>query len=211
PMLQNLAEAVEQLRYDMDTALRYRRRGERQFDVSFKGVSDEAGLGGTSGKGGPGIVYAWPQTASDEAVYLFGNAWDHFDGHGWSSTLKPETTELLNCRLDTAEHVYALWRLLSAEDVDAGFDDYFRSNSVYLSYYNMNVRTMFQVMNMTHIETDEDRFPYSDAPTGSMFDYVQQNETWYSVSYLEPNSRTLDVLIAASEGTAYNEDAGGPF
>ena len=75
-------------------------------------------------------------------------------------------------------------------------------NSVYLHCRNINVRTMFTVMDATHIFTDEKRFPYADAPTGSLFDYVQRDEVWYRVYFLESNARTRGALIAAAEGTA---------
>lgn len=207
PLLRSVADAVEQLWHDAETSLRYRHGGDGEFGLSFNGVSDEAKLGEGIEESRPSIIYANPTQATDGAVYLFGNAWDHFDGRSWSSTLKAEDAELLNWRMDTAEHVYALWRLLNAEGPSAQASDYFRLNSVYLNCQNMNVRTMFGVMNETRVYTDAKRFPYADAPTGSLFDYVQRNTVWYRIYYLESNARTRGALITASEGTIYDADA----
>ena len=71
------------------------------------------------------------------------------------------------------------------------------------------MRTMFGVMDTTHIFTDAERFPYADAPTGSRFDYVQRDEVWYRIYFLESNARTRGALIAASEGTVYDAEARG--
>lgn len=210
PLLHSVAETVEELWHDAETALRYRRQGDREFGLSFNGISDKGTVGEGSEDEAPSIIYAKPGRATDEAVYLFGNAWNRFDGRSWSSTLQPKDTEYLNWKMDTAEHVYALWRLLSEEERQEEFADYFRPNSVYLDCYNLNVRTMFSTMNATRVFTDVERFPYADIPTGSLFDYVQEGEVWYRIHYLEPNARTRSALIAAAEGTVYDPETGGP-
>lgn len=210
PLLHAVADRVEQLWHDAETSLRYRHRGDEEFGMSFNGVSDEAEVGKGNREDGAGVLYAYPGQEPDGAVYLFGNAWNRFDGRGWSSTLKPEDAELLNWSLDTTEHVYALWRLLGERSEAAEFSDYFRTNNVYLSSRNLDMRTMFTVMNTTHIQTDEERFPYADAPTGSLFDYVQREDVWYRVYYLESNVRTRGELIASAEGTVYDTEEIGP-
>ena len=210
PLLHSVADAVERLWHNAETSLHYRHGGDQEFGLSFNGVSDEANVGESTDGEGPVVIYANPKQTPDGALYLFGNCWDHFDGRGWSSTLEPEDAELLNWKLDTAEHVYALWRMLNEKGRPADFPDYFRVNSVYLSCRNMNVRTMFHVMNTTRIFTDEERYPYAEAPTGSLFSYVQKEEVWYRVHFLEPNARTIGELIGRAEGRDYDPKAVGP-
>ncbi len=211
PLLHAAVEKVEQIWHDAQSALHYRQEGERQFSMSFNGFSEAAELGKAAGEEIPGVMYAKPRSTPDGAVYLFGNAWDRFDGRGWRSSLKQESAESLNWSLDTAEHVYALWRTLGEKERAARFPDYFRTNSVYLSCRNTELRTMFTVPNATHIFTDAQRYPYADGPTGSLFDYAQQEDVWYRVYYLEPNARTQDALISAAEGWAYDPDARRPL
>ncbi|MCR5663356.1 MAG: transglutaminase-like domain-containing protein [Oscillospiraceae bacterium] len=211
PLLHSVAEKVEKLWHDAKSVLFYRLEGDRDFGLSFNGVSDEASLGqGIEGEGVSAIFAKAVQTPNGP-VYLFGNAWNHFDGRNWSSTLEPEAAELLNARLDTAERIYAFWRVLGAKKSSADFSDYFRANSVYLSCRNLNLRTMFSVWNTTRFFTDEQRFPYADAPTGSRFDYIQANDVWYRIYFLESNVRLRGALIAAAEGTAYDPEAHGPL
>lgn len=210
PLLHVVAEKVELLLHQAETILHYRLKGDREFGLSFNGFSDEAELGEGTEEKAPGIVFAKAKTAPDGAIYLFGNAWDHFDGRSWSSSLKEEDARLLNWKLDTAEHLYALWRMLGPEGCQTGFSDYFRPNSVYIHYRNMNIRTMFTVMDATSVYTDEERFPYQDAPVGALFDYLQQEEAWYRIYCLESNVQTRDALIAASEGTVYDSEAWVP-
>ncbi|MBR0207820.1 MAG: transglutaminase domain-containing protein [Oscillospiraceae bacterium] len=203
PLLHSAAEKVEQLWHDAGTALRYRRKGGGEFSLSFNGISDEAEMGERNEGSGLSVVYARPAREPDGPVYLFGNSWDRFDGRGWKSSLTPGDAEYLNWSMDSAEHLYAFWRLMKDEGGAAQFSDYFRANSVYLVCRDLNVRTMFSVMNTTRIYTDDRRFPYNDAPTGILFDYVQRDEVWYRIYFLESNPRMRGALIAASEGTEY--------
>ena len=209
PLLHSVADKAEQIWHDAETALNYRHKGDEAFGLSFNGVSDEADVGKDTEEGGRSIIYAKPDQTPGGAVYLFGNSWNHFDGRGWSSTLRSSYIGSLNQSMDTAEHVYALWRLLGSANA-AEFSDYLRANSIYLSYRNMNVRTMFSVMNATRFFTDTDRFPYADAPTGTLFDYVQKDDVWYRVYFLDSNARTRARLIASAEGYDYDETAHGP-
>ncbi len=210
PLLHRVADAVTELWHTMESALLYRHEGSQEFGVSFNGLADTAEVGSGTGEENPSVIYIKPGRTPDGALYLFGNAWDHFDGHGWSSTLKPEAAQSLNWSMDTAEHLYALWRLLGAQDASVRFSDYFRANNVYLSCRNTNMRTMFGVMNATRVHTDTERFPYADTPTGILFDYVQPDEVWYRISFLESNARTRGELIAAAEGRDYNAEARRP-
>ena len=213
PLLRSVAQSMEQLWRSAENALFYRNEGERQFSLSFNGEEDDAALSDAPREDSQRILFAYPDIGSGGTVYLFGNAWDRFNGRSWSSSLSSDDAALMNWKLDTAEHIYALWRLLRAEDTGAEtkFTDFFRAQSVYLTYRSMNARTMFTVMNATHIYTDESRFPYADAPAGSLFDYVQRDDTWYRVFYLQPNSRTLGRLIVASEGTLYDSTSHSPL
>ena len=210
PVLHYIAEQAQKLWENTQTALFFRQEGDRVFGVSFSGISDAASLSERGEEANTGIIYVRPARTPDGALYLFGNSWDRFDGRGWSSTLGPETVRSLNWSLDTAEHIYALWRYLGAQDETAGFSDYFRSNSVSIRLQNLNVRTMFDLMDTTKIDADLVRFPYSDSPMGSIFDYVQKDEVQYRVYYLETNARLRDALISAAEGTDYDSDALGP-
>ena len=211
PLLHTVADKVEDLLHDVETYLHYRSSGEQQYGISFNGISDDADLGEGGEENNRGIIYAKPDKTPDGSLYIFGNAWDHFDGRGWSSTLKQETAEQLRWGLDTAEHLYALWRMLGPDGCKALSTDYFRKNSVYLDLREMNVRTMFSVMNAMNIFTDTERFPYGNAPTGTLFKYVQQDEAWYRIYYLEPNARTHGSFIKAAEGTVYDSKAHAPL
>ena len=211
PLLHAVAQKVEQIWHDAESALRYRQKGDREFGVSFNGFSDAAALGENAEEESPGVLYVKPWKEPVGPVYLFGNAWDRFDGRGWRSTLKQEDAALLNWNLDTAEHVYALWRTLGEQEREARFADYFRTNSVYLNCRGIQLRTMFTPMNATHIFTDVQRFPYADGPTGSLFDYLQAEEVWYRVYYLDANPGTREALISAAEGWVYNPDARRPL
>ena len=210
PLLHSIAETVEQLWEDMETARNYRHEGVREFGLSFNGLSETAEVGEGAGEDSAGAVYAKPDRTPDGALYLFGNALDRFDGRSWTSSLMPEDEKTLSWSMDTAEHLYALWRLPGAADGSTEVSDYFRENNVYVNCRNMDMRTLFTVMNATRIFTDEKRFPYADTPTGSLFDYVQREDVWYRVYFLEANARTLSALIAASEGTRYDIYAHGP-
>lgn len=206
PLLHAVTETVEELWHNAETALLYRRKGEGQFSLSFNGFSEEAEVGGAVDKGGTlSVIYAKPEQTPDGALYLFGNAWDHFDGQGWSSTLRQSSGESLNWRLDTAERLYALWRLMQREP-DAQFSDYFHLNSVFMSCHNTDLRTLFTVPYATHLFSDSKRFPHADTPTGSLFDYAQRYDVWYRIHFLEPNARTIGALIEGSEGAAYDEE-----
>ncbi len=211
PLLHSIAKTVEQIWHDAETALRFREKGDMEFSLSFNGFSEDANVGEGSETELSSVIYVKPAQAPDGALYLFGNSWNSFDGRGWRSTLRPETAEYLNWGMDTAERIYALWRVLDEEDRAAEFPDYFRSNNVYLVCRRLNVRTMFRVMNTSHVFTDAKRFPYTEAPTGSLFDYVQRGEVWYRVYFLESNVRTRDELIAAAEGTEYKPASRGPY
>ncbi len=206
PLVHAIIDKVDRLWQGAENAMYYRDRGQQQFGLSFNGISDQAQVSQGVEKKDAGIIYALPGEAPYGATYLFGNAWDRFDGQRWSTTLEPEAAELLNWKLDSAEHIFALWRQLGAERAGE-FTDYFRRNNVYLNCRNLNVRTMFSVMNATHIHTDDERYPYADTPTGILFDYTQKKETWYRIYYLESNARTRDGLIAASEGTEYDAES----
>ena len=208
PLLHSVADRIEQKWYQAESALRYRHGGTREFSLEFNGTASAAGAGDSLERERPGVIYAQPGHTTDGALYLFGNAWDRFDGRSWSSSLEPKDAELLNWKLDTAERAFALWRLLGEND-GAAFSDYFRPNNVYLICRDLNVRTMFVPMNATHVFTDADRFPYADAPTGSLFDYVQRDEVWYRIDYLESNARTRGALISAAAGTVYEPEASG--
>ena len=209
PLLHAAANTLEQKWYDAQTALLHRNKGTREFAMSFNGASDAAGAGRDAGQDRPGVIYARPVYTTDGALYLFGNAMNEFDGRSWYCTLSPGDAELLNWKLDTAERALALWRLLGDTEGEAAFSDYFRSNSVHLICRDLNVRTMFLTANATHVFTDTKRYPYADAPTGSLFDYVQRDEVWYRVDFLESNARTRGALIAAAEGTVYDPEASG--
>ena len=210
PLLHAFSEKVEQIWHDVGSALHYRQKGDREFGVSFNGFSDAAALGESAEEEIPGLLYVKPRNEPVGPVYLFGNAWDRFDGRGWRSSLKQEDAELLNWNLDTAEHVYALWRTLDEKEREARFADYFRINSVYLNCQGLQLRTMFTLMDATHIFTDVRRFPYADGPTGSLFDYLQTEDVWYRVHYLDSNPGTRAALISAAEGWVYNPGARRP-
>ena len=211
PLLHELAESVGEAWHDVQTALRFRFKGDAEFGVAFDGFSEKAELGEGSEEGGTSVLFAAPWQAPDGPVYFFGNSWDRFDGRQWSSTLKQEDAASLNWGLDTAEHLYALWRMLDEEDRAAAFSDYFRANYVYVVGRKLNVRTMFNLMNATHLFTDARRFPYAEAPTGLLFDYVQREESWYRIYFLETNARTRGALLDAAEGTAYDAQLRRPY
>ena len=211
PLLHSVVEAVEKLWYDMETALHYRQEGEREFGMSFNGFSDEPELGDNSEEESSAVIFANPEHTPAGAVYLFGNAWNRFDGRNWSSTLRATTADYLNWSLDTAEHIYALWRLTDSRDRASGLPGWLRSNSVFLQYRNMNVRTMFTVANTTRVFSDAERYPYADVPTGSLFDYVQTDDTGYRLYFLDSAAAARSALIAAAEGTDYDPDARSPL
>ena len=202
PLLHRIADQIQQIWHDMETAARFRYEGDRQFGLSFNGISDKAEVGDGIKEEDSGVIYIKPGRTTDGALYLFGNAWDTFNGKGWSSTLKSDDAKYLNWSLDTAEHIFALWRSAGIQDGSESFSDYFRANSIYLDCRSINIRTMFGVLDATHIYTDTERFPYSAGPTGTLFDYVQQDEVWYKVYFLEKNARTYNALIASAKETA---------
>ena len=210
PLLHTVAEKVEDLLYDVNTALRFRHTGEKQFGISFNGIPDDAELADGAQIEPVAVVHAKADETTQGPLYIFGNAWDHFDGKSWGSTLKSGTSDSLRWTLDTAEHMYALWRYLG-EGNASGFSDYFRKNSVYLNCRDLNARTMFRASDTTSFFTNTDRYPYGDSPTGILFRYVQTEEVWYRVYYLEPNSRTLEQLIRASEGKTYDRSLYAPL
>ena len=211
PFLHTVAEKVEDLLYDVNTALRYRRTGEKQFGISFNGITDDAELGGGGEEETVAVVHAKPDETTDGALYIFGNSWDRFDGKNWSSALKNSAADSLRWTLDTAEHMYAVWRLLGEEGNTSEFSDYYRANSVYLNCRDLNARTMFRTSDTVSFFTETERYPYGDSPTGILFKYVQTDEVWYRVYYLEPNSRTQGELIAASEGKTYDRSLYAPL
>lgn len=210
PLLHGVSEKVEKIWHEAETNMRYRHKGDREFGMSFDGASGKADSGREHEDSGSGVLFVNPAQTPDGPLYLFGNAWDRFDGRGWSSTLAPETASALSWRLDTMEHLYALWRLAGTEGYPAAFSDYFRANNVYLVCQSMNIRTMFRLSNELRIFTDELRYPYADAPTGSLFDYIQRGDLWYRIYFLESNAQTRGALIAASEGKVYDPQATGP-
>lgn len=210
PLLHSVAEKVEDLLYDVNTALRFRHTGEKQFGISFNGIPDDAELANGAQMEPVAVIHAKADETTDGPLYIFGNAWNYFDGRSWGSTLKSGTADSLRWTLDTAEHMYALWRYLG-EGNASGFSDYFRKNSVYLNCRDLDARTMFRAQDTTSFFTNTDRYPYGDSPTGILFRYVQTEEVWYRVYYLEPNSRTLDGLIRASEGKTYDKSLYAPL
>ena len=210
PLLHQIAEKAEELWHDMETSLHFRYEGDREFGLSFNGVSDRAPVGEGSEDAEPSVIYVKAGKTPIGPVYLFANAWDSFDGRGWESRLAPETAESLSWNLDTAQRVYALWRMLGEKNDRVHFADYFRSNNIFFSCENIDMRTMFGVMNAMRINTDAERFPYTDTPTGVLFDYVQRDTVWYKIYYLESNARTRKALIDAAEKTAYSMQTRGP-
>lgn len=182
--------------------------------ILFTNSSTEFGLG-FFGAGGSSLLGQWDEeTGSTMGVatsfectgplYLRGNAWERFDGSGWSSRLSDEDELVLNSVNDMAEHLYALWRYVE-EGGDLKVSDFYHSNNVRVVYYNTKTRTLFCPPNLLSIKTDLDANPWSQMPAGLRFDYVQDDAD-YTVSFLEENSRTLPGLIRASESWTYGQE-----
>ena len=202
PLLHAMIEKVEELWHDMESRISHRREGDAQFGLAFNGMAEQPEAGGTGGDAGYSCIYVQPFAATGGPLYLVGNAWDRFDGRRWTQTAAEADENVLLWNADTLEHVYALWRWQQAHGSE---DDerFFRANHVYVYYGDMDTRTMFSAMNALYFYYDEQRYPSTAGAGGILFDYMQDRGTAYRMYWLESNARTLDRLIAESEGYAY--------
>ncbi len=207
PMIRAMIDKVEGLWHDYESRTGHRREGDRQFGLRFDGVAEQPDTGLTgesSSEGGPSL-YVQPFAATIGPLYLSANAWDRFDGRGWTQTVPEEDESDLLWNMDTMEHVYALWRWQQAHG-GTDNDRYFRSNHIYIYYGSMDTRTMFGTMNALDFYYDEARYPSTAGAGGILFDYMQENGTAYRMYWLEANARTLKQLIAYSEGYVYDPE-----
>ena len=203
PVIRAAVRKAEELWHDMESRIGHRRKGDLQFGLQFNGMAEQPETGNGGGEGGRSSIYLQPYTATNGPLYLFGNAWDRFDGRTWYQADREEDESALLWKADTLEHVYALWRWQQAH---GGRDDerFFRANHVYILFGDMNTRTMFSAMNALHFYYDEQRYPATSGANGILFDYMQAEDTAYRMYWLEANSRTLKQLIAFSEGYVYD-------
>lgn len=203
PLLRSLVEKAEELWHDLENELSHRREGDLQFGLSFGGLSEQPETEDAAGTEGQSCLHVQPFTATEGPLYLFGNAWDSFDGRSWSQAETDAEDRALLWNADTLEHVYALWRWQNAH---GGEDDerFFRRNHIYISYSDMNTRTLFSAADAVHFYFDEDRYPITGLAGGVLFDYMQDSDVGYRMYWLEANSRTVEQLIAYSEGYEYD-------
>ena len=203
PVIRAIVRKAEELMQDVKSRIGRRWDEDTQFSLYFNGMAEQPETGKASGEGGQGCLFIQPYSATDSPLYLFGNAWDRFDGRNWTQAVTEEKESALLWNADTLEHVYALWRW---QEAHGGVDDerFFRANSIYILYRDLNTRTMFSAMNALYFYYDEELYPSAAGANGILFDYMQTDDTAYRMYWLEANPRTLNQLIAFSEGYSYD-------
>ena len=203
PLIRAMISKAEEIMHDIESRIGHRREGNVQFGLSFDGAAARSETGESGGEGGHSSLYVQPHDATNGPFYLIGNTWDRFDGRSWTQAAREEKESPLLWKVDTLEHVYAMWRW---QEAHGGKDDdrFFRDNHIYVLYGNMNTRTMFSTMDTLHFYLDEQRYPFTAGANGILFDYMQSDQTAYGMFWLESNPRTLSQLIAFSEGYVYD-------
>jgi transglutaminase-like putative cysteine protease len=207
PIVHAIWNKIETICYNIETNLFYREGGTDEFGLSFNGFSDDAKTGNGLTDENSAAISVTSKENSNGKLYLIGNIWDTFTGSGWSSTVSEEDSELLNWNLDTAEHLYALYRYQqNEENTSYSTGSFFKENNVYITYDNVNTKTLFTSANSLQVTTEDERFPWKALAGGAVFDYVQTSGTYYRLYYLEQNSRLLSTLLQASEGYRYGSN-----
>ncbi len=201
PLLNAIWDGMEKLYHSIETQILYRGKGDEQFGMSFNGYSEDGTMGSGLYNQDDGLLFAKPKSDTDGMLYLLGNTWDTYADDRWMSQLEPDADELLSWNMDTAEHIYALWRYSQTEDVNV--EDLLRENNVYITYQDVRLRTLFTARNCLLITTDDERFPWQAQAGRTTFDYLQKNDTYYRLYYLEENPYYIARLIESSEGYEY--------
>ncbi|MBO4888042.1 MAG: transglutaminase domain-containing protein [Firmicutes bacterium] len=196
-------DEVQKVWEKIDTQLHYRTVGDSEFSIDS--ITESGNLVGTDeDKDYAHLVKVWLDFGGSSVVYLPGTTWNYFDGTRWKNTAQPEDPALLEWNLDTAEHVYALWRTTRGDPSVVG-GEYLRKRALYIDYYQMNTRTLFTTPNLLSIRADESRYPFQTYPGKVLFNYMQEEDTSYRLYFLETNARMTNVIRDA-EGYSY--DAG---
>lgn len=195
-----ILNTVYELYEKIETVFVVKTSGGSEYSMSFNGISEGTELLGRRRKNSAGVMEITTETRPVGRVYLRGNTWEIYDGSSWSTQLAGQDDMLLSVCNDTVEHAYALWRY----EGDRELTDFFRKNSVDITYKNTKTRTMFSSSNTCTIVTDSDKYPWHYTSNGLVFDYIQDDAS-YTINYLEENSRAIGDLITASEDWVYGE------
>ncbi len=206
PLYNAVRSSITQLFERVETQLFYRRRGDGEFHMRFDGYTEEAVPGGEITPDAASVILIQPGPDTGGVFYLAGSSYDSFDGKGWTSTVDRELVDTLGWGADAAERLYAYWRIRQNAETPL----YVGENSLYLSYRNMNVRTLFTAQNTYFIRSDSDRYPFRSHPSKVLFDYQQDRDVWYRLFLLHPYAQERS-LIAASEGYVYDEHSSLQF
>ena len=199
-------DGVEELWKKIDTQIHYRKTGGTEFTVEMNGPGDKGNVSGTKEDEALHELRVWSDFGDESVIYLPGAALDYFDGREWGRAIpEEEAGELLNWNMDSAEHIYAMWRLNQASDEEFNAEIYYRRRRLDITYNEMDTRTLFTTPGTLRIYADEDRFPYQPLAGRVQFDYVQEKDSAYTLYYLEENTENLPELIRASEGYTYDE------
>lgn len=203
PLTHALIERVEQLYRSAQTHLFYRVQGKEQFSMGFNGFSETAQTG-ESAENESGQSFTVEAVRDPEgAVYLAGNTWDTFRDGSWYDTVDAIAGGLLDWKIDTAEHLYALWRWQQAYPW-ADRETICRENGYIVRYEGMNTQTVFTADNTLRINADLAVYPFRAHAGRVLFDYVQKRDAVYAVGYLEPQAR-WERLIRFAEGYDYDD------
>lgn len=206
-MLHAAWDEVQEIWKKIDTRIHYRTVGDAEFSIDSMTESRPV-VQSDKEKDYAHLLKVWLDFGDSNVVYLPGATWNYFDGRQWKNTAQPEDPTLLQWNLDTAEHVYALWRTTRGDPgtVDASTGaQYLRKRALYIDYYQMNTRTLFTTSNLLQISADKDRYPFQTQSGKVLFDYMQEEDTAYRLYFLETNGRMTNVIRDA-EGYHYDAD-----
>ncbi|MBO6157911.1 MAG: hypothetical protein J6P72_01460 [Firmicutes bacterium] len=176
-LLHKAWDGIQELWERVDTRLHYRQEGGTEFSMDFNGTGTGRRIGEGTEEEELRQLLVWSDFGDESVIYLPGVSLDYFDGAAWENHIDEEQAgELLNWKLDTAEHVYALFRLqtrlegaLAEENQAQGQDS--DQNETQKSALDMNA----------HIEEKSD--------TDLVSDYFRQRRL--EITYRQTNSRTL--------------------
>ena len=198
-------DGAQELWKKIDTQLHYRSKDGTEFVMDFNGPAEKTTLGANNEDQPVKELRVWSDFGDESVIYLPGTSMDFFDGKSWYRSLDDERVgELFHWNLDTAEQVYALYRMDRDDEAFSGAADYFRKRRLEISYREMNTKTLFTTAGLTQIRNDEERFPYKTLAGRVVFDYTQEKDSRYTLFYLEKNTENLPKLIQASEGYTYD-------
>ena len=196
-------DEVQKVWEKIDTKLHYRTEGDVEFSIDSFTESGNVINGGEK-EDYAHLLKAWLDFGDSNVVYLSGTTWNYFDGTRWKNTAETEDPALMEWNLDTAEHIYALWRATRGDPSVVG-GEYVRMRALYIDYYQMHTRTLFTTPNLLQIRSDEERFPFQTYPGKVLFNYMQEEDTAYRLYFLETNAHMSNVIRDA-EGYNYDPE-----